>query len=51
MFYSYKLAMQTKENITQNLEYPYGVPEAECCGNISCKTLISRIKVKTEANK
>jgi hypothetical protein len=41
--------MQTKENKTPNLDCPYGVPEAECCGNMSCKTLIARIKAKKEA--
>jgi hypothetical protein len=31
-----------KENKMQNLECPWGIPENECCGNQSCKTLIAR---------
>jgi len=43
--------METQENKSQSLNCPCGVPEAECCGNMSCKTLIARIKAKKVANK
>jgi hypothetical protein len=44
--------MQIKINkLQKNLECPHGIPEDQCCGNLSCKTLIAGINVQKEAKR